>query len=49
MWGILCGKITKKHPNNELTALKIKKTNYSSRYADGNNLYLEIDKSGARR
>ena len=49
MWGILWGKMTKKHPNNELTALKIKKLTIPGRYADGNNLYLEVDKSGARR
>ena len=41
--------MTKKHPNNELTALKIKKLTIPGRYADGNNLYLEVDKSGARR
>ena len=49
MWGILWGKMTKKHPVNKLTALTVKKLNNSGRYADGNNLYLEIDKSGARR
>ena len=49
MWGISWGKMTKKHPNNELTALKIKKLTIPGRYADGNNLYLEVDKSGARR
>ena len=49
MWGISWGKMTKKHPNNELTALKIKKVTIPGRYADGNNLYLEVDKSGARR
>ena len=49
MWGILWGKMTKKHPNNELTALKVRKLDIPGRYADGNNLYLEIDKSGARR
>jgi hypothetical protein len=49
MWGILWGKMTKKHPINKLTALTVKKLNNSGRYADGNNLYLEIDKSGARR
>jgi len=49
MWGILWGKMTKKHPNNELTTLKVRKLDIPGRYADGNNLYLEIDKSGARR
>ena len=49
MWGISWGKMTKKHPNNKLTALKIKKLTIPGRYADGNNLYLEVDKSGARR
>ncbi|MDA9807336.1 integrase arm-type DNA-binding domain-containing protein [Alphaproteobacteria bacterium] len=41
--------MTKKHPNNELTTLKVKKLTIPGRYADGNNLYLEVDKSGARR
>ena len=38
-----------KHPANALTAMGISKMSAPGRYADGNGLYLVIDKSGAKR
>ena len=49
MWGILWGKMIKRHPYNKLTAITVKKLSKPGKYADGNNLYLHIDPSGARR
>ena len=39
----------KRHPYNKLTAITVKKLSKPGKYADGNNLYLHIDPSGARR
>ena len=40
----------KKHPVNELSAVWVKKKNIDAGfYADGNGLYLKVDKSGAKR
>ena len=39
----------KRHPYNKLTAVTVKKLSKPGKYADGNNLYLHIDPSGARR
>ncbi len=49
MWGILWDKMIKRHPFNKLTAMTVKKLSKPGKYADGNNLYLQIDISGARR
>ncbi|MDB3914742.1 integrase arm-type DNA-binding domain-containing protein [Alphaproteobacteria bacterium] len=49
MWYILWGKMIKRHPYNKLTAVTVKKLSKPGKYADGNNLYLHIDPSGARR
>ena len=49
MWGILWDKMKKRHPFNKLTAMTVKKLSKPGKYADGNNLYLQIDISGARR
>ena len=38
-----------KHPVNALTAMGISKLSAPGRYADGNGLYLVVDKSGAKR
>lgn len=38
-----------KHPNNALTAVKVRKLTKPGSYADGNGLYLKVDESGARR
>ena len=38
-----------KHPVNALTAMQIAKLSAAGRYADGNGLYLVVDKSGAKR
>lgn len=38
-----------RHPVNELTVLRIKSIKEPGRYADGNGLYLVVDKSGAKR
>jgi hypothetical protein len=38
-----------KHPENALTATRIAKLSTAGRYADGNGLYLVVDKSGAKR
>ena len=35
--------------SNKLTALKVKKVNAVGRYADGNCLYLYVDKLGSKR
>ena len=46
--GVFCGvKMIKRHPYNKLTYGVYKISTY--KYADGNNLYLQIDPSGARR
>ena len=49
MWGILWDNMIKRHPFNKLTAMTVKKLSKPGKYADGNNLYLQIDISGARR
>ena len=49
MWGILWGRMKKRHPYNKLTSITVKKLSKPGKYADGNNLYLHIDPSGARR
>lgn len=38
-----------KHPENALTAMKVRQTTSPGRYADGNGLYLVVDPSGAKR
>lgn len=38
-----------KHPENALTAMKVRQTTQPGRYADGNGLYLVVDPSGAKR
>jgi len=38
-----------KHPVNALSALKISKLSAPGRYADGNCLYMVVDRSGAKR
>lgn len=40
---------TGKHPANALNAKRISKLSAPGRYADGNGLYLVVDKSGAKR
>ncbi len=37
------------HPQNALTALRVKSLSKPGRYADGNGLYLIVDPSGAKR
>lgn len=37
------------HPSNKLTALQVKNKKVSGFYADGNGLYLKVDKSGNKR
>jgi hypothetical protein len=37
------------HPNQALSALKVKSLSAPGRYADGNGLYLTVDPSGAKR
>jgi integrase len=49
MWGVLWGRMKKRHPYNKLTSITVKKLSKPGKYADGNNLYLHIDPSGARR
>ena len=38
-----------KHPINALNAKRVSKLSESERYADGNGLYLIVDKPGAKR
>ena len=38
-----------KHPINALNAKRVSKLSEPGRYADGNGLYLIVDKSGAKR
>jgi len=38
-----------RHPINKLTALQVKRESNPGFYADGNGLYLKVDKSGAKR
>jgi integrase len=38
-----------KHPDKELTAMKVRQSNKPGRYADGNGLYLVISNTGAKR
>ena len=38
-----------RHPVNALNAIQISKLSAPGRYADGNCLYLVVDRSGARR
>ncbi|MFG1400251.1 tyrosine-type recombinase/integrase [Roseixanthobacter pseudopolyaromaticivorans] len=38
-----------RHPEKALTALQVRQIKTPGRYADGNGLYLEVDKSGAKR
>ena len=38
-----------KHPINALNAIRVSKLSEPGRYADGNGLYLILDKSGAKR
>ena len=38
-----------RHPVNDLTVAKVRATQAPGMYADGNGLYLRVDKSGARR
>ena len=40
---------TKRHPDKALTGLQVRIFSKPGRYADGNGLYLVVDKSGARR
>lgn len=42
------GKPKGRHPENRLTAAAVKRAG-PGRHADGNGLFLEVDKSGARR
>ena len=39
----------KRHPVNKLTVFEVTRLKKPGRYADGNNLYLLIEPSGARR
>lgn len=43
------GLVMKQHPYNALNALKVNKLKEPGSYADGNGLYLKVDKSGAKR
>ena len=45
MWG----KMMARHPSNKLTSLALKKQTKPDRYSDGNELYLVVDLSGAKR
>jgi hypothetical protein len=38
-----------RHPINALTALRVKRVSNQGVYADGNGLYLKVDKRGAKR
>ena len=38
-----------RHPVNALTALKVRRESKQGFYADGNGLYLKVDKNGAKR
>ena len=38
-----------RHPVNKLTALEVARLKIPGRYADGNNLYLLVEPSGAKR
>jgi hypothetical protein len=38
-----------RHPDRALTDLKVRSVKAAGRYADGNGLYLVVDRSGARR
>ena len=49
MWVTLIMKSKGKHPSNKLTALKVKRESNRGSYADGNGLYLKVDRSGAKR
>jgi hypothetical protein len=37
------------HPDRSLTAIKVKSMKDPGRYADGNGLYLFVEKTGAKR
>ena len=47
--GWKCMAAGNRHPQNALTALKIKSAKQPGRYGDGNGLYLIVDPSGAKR
>ena len=52
MWGEMGGgemKAKAKHPDKALTAVFVAKNQTPGKYADGNGLYLVIDKSGSKR
>jgi integrase len=41
--------MTRKHPHNALSSLRVKSLSVPGRYGDGNGLYLIVDPSGAKR
>lgn len=53
MWGVsrcvYWAEAVKKHPEKALSAAKIRTLTKPGRYADGNGLYLFVDRSGAKR
>lgn len=48
MWGRIVPKLTGRHPEKRLSAIKINSLREPGRYTDGNGLYLEVTKSGSR-
>ena len=38
-----------RHPEKALSAMRVRAINEPGRYADGNGLYLVVDRSGAKR
>lgn len=49
MWGTSVAKRQGKHPEKELSAVRVRGLKVPGRYADGNGLYLVVDPSGAKR
>lgn len=47
--GVMTGKGRGKHPHNSLTAASVKNAAGPAFIADGNGLYLKVDKTGASR
>src|ERR1017187_9299701 len=47
VWDIM--KRNGRHPDKELSALRVRSMKEPGRYADGNGLYLVVDPSGAKR
>src|SRR5208282_4925921 len=48
-WTLQIVKPKGRHPEKQLTALKVGRLSEAGRYADGNGLYLIVDPSGAKR